>query len=216
MEKLAPALIKAQNSLKTALKDATNPFYQSAYADLGSIWDACRGALKDNKIAVLQPLSNINGTPAMATIIVHESGEFLETVFPLNPPKDDPQAMGSYITYMRRYGLASAIGIITGDDDGEAAMQREPKKKAAPEKKAEDATRKLLGEDLCFILNLDIKKLSATDKGKIKLKLQKVAEYHDFEGVNSVAKLSGTQLEAIANTIAEEAAQTHEALNEDI
>ena len=110
-------------------------------------------------------------------------------------------------------------GIIASDDDGEGAMQREPanepakKKGPTPEQMHVTETRKQLAKDICFILNLDIDKLSTADKGKIKLHLQKVADLHKYEGVTTVAKLSGLQLEAIANTIADEATQTREAMD---
>ena len=40
--KLAEALSKAQGKMKGAAKDSANPFFKSRYADLASIWDACR------------------------------------------------------------------------------------------------------------------------------------------------------------------------------
>jgi hypothetical protein len=57
---------------------------------------------------------------------------------PLNPVKSDPQALGSAITYARRYAYSAVLGLVTEtDDDGNTASQPAPKAKAAPVKNAE-------------------------------------------------------------------------------
>ena len=120
--KIAAALVKAQAVVKGATKDSTNPFYKSKYADLASVYDACRDALAANDIAVLQPLDNINGEGAITTILIHSSGEFISGTTPLPGLENaDAQKTGSAITYMRRYALASMVVIMSEDDDGQAA-----------------------------------------------------------------------------------------------
>lgn len=126
--KLAVSLIKAQKAIMPATKDATNPHYRSKYADLTAIIDAVKGPLNDNGIAFLQV---VNATPAVETILLHESGEWMSSVTPVYCGKpNDPQALGSGITYAKRYGLQAMLGLPTEDDDGEAAM---PRNKAAEE-----------------------------------------------------------------------------------
>lgn len=127
MRKIAKAMLEVQKVIKPAVKGAENPYFHSKYATLESVWDACREALQDNGISVIQGGAVVDGKPCMKTILLHESGETLESIYLMAPIKDDPQAMGSAITYMRRYSLASMVGVVTIDDDGEAAMEREEK-----------------------------------------------------------------------------------------
>ena len=71
------------------------------------------------------PISG-EGLAGVETIIMHESGEFISGEFLLKCSKNDPQGMGSAITYARRYGLQSACGIPSEDDDGNAASAKKP------------------------------------------------------------------------------------------
>jgi hypothetical protein len=124
---LIKALMKVQVALKPAVRDKVNPFLKSKYADLSGVWDVCRELLKENKLAVVQ-VSGIDSNGCyLETILTHESGEWISGKYPLRPVKpDDPQAMGSALTYARRYTLAAILGIVTEDDDAEGAMGRFP------------------------------------------------------------------------------------------
>jgi hypothetical protein len=133
------ALCKAQKSFKPAIKDTANPFFKSKYADLASIWDACKDALADNDLFVSQSIANPENGPVLVTKVFHISGEFIESTCPIICGKqNDPQAFGSAVTYTRRYSLAPLLGLITDDDDGEGAMVRpaanaQPKQQKAPQ-----------------------------------------------------------------------------------
>lgn len=135
VDKIAAALVKVQKALTPAVKSAENPFYTEkrghkvAYADLESNWDACRAPLQENGIAVVQGGVLIDGVSHLITTLLHISGQWIRGAFALTPVKDDPQAVGSAISYMRRYSLASMVGVVTADDDGEAAMTRNGAKK---------------------------------------------------------------------------------------
>ena len=123
MKALYSALVKCQTQIKVALKDSKNPHFKSNYADLTSVMLACKDALAANDLAVLQ-LSRIHesGTPVLVTRIIHVSGEHVEGEFPLVcKDPNDPQKLGSAVTYARRYALAAALGITADDDDGQAA-----------------------------------------------------------------------------------------------
>lgn len=129
---LAKALLKTQGALQPAVKDSTNPFFKSKYADLEAIWNACREALQANGLTVTQfPGYSIGDPPfaTLTTVLIHESGEWIAGTAgaPLKQP--DAQGVGSALTYLRRYALAAVIGVVTEDDDGNAAS-RSPKKKA--------------------------------------------------------------------------------------
>lgn len=119
------ALHKAQRAFKPAIKDTANPFFKSKYADLASIWDACKDALSENDLFVSQSTGIGEHGQTMITRVYHTSGEFIESITPIICAKhNDPQAFGSAMTYTRRYSLAAILGIITDDDDGEGAMVR--------------------------------------------------------------------------------------------
>lgn len=132
--KLAEALSKAQTQIKPATKDATNPHFKSSYADLTSVWAACRAALAANNLSVTQlPTSDAEAaTVGMITVLMHSSGEWIGSEVSTRPRDFTPQSVGSAITYLRRYGLASVVGITADDDDGEAA-QPANKPRAVPQ-----------------------------------------------------------------------------------
>lgn len=122
--KLALALSKAQGEMKSAKKDVTNPFFKSKYADLASVWDACREALSKNEIAVIQVPELKDGIIGIRTKLVHSSGEFEEGFFPLAVPVTaKAQEMGSAMTYLRRYALSAMVGVAPEDDDGNEATK---------------------------------------------------------------------------------------------
>ena len=121
---LAAALSKAQASITGALKDSANPFFKSKYADLASCWDACRKPLTDNGLAVIQTIEAGEGGAVLVTTLCHASGEWIKSYCPILTKDDSPQALGSAITYARRYALAAMCGLAQVDDDAEAAQGR--------------------------------------------------------------------------------------------
>lgn len=134
--KIAESLAKAQAKIKGAHKDAENPHFRSRYADLASIWDACRAALSDNQIAVVQGVATGHGTAVVTTLVMHASGEFLCSTLEIMPAKFDAQGIGSAITYGRRYGLSAMVGVAPEDDDGNGATgQSRPSPQPQPQPK---------------------------------------------------------------------------------
>jgi hypothetical protein len=119
--KLAEALSKAQGAMSGALKDSTNPFFKSRYADLESVWSACRKPLSDNGLAIIQTTDYTEGVRIITTL-VHSSGEWVQGVLPIMAKDETPQGIGSAITYARRYALAAIVGVYQTDDDAEAAQ----------------------------------------------------------------------------------------------
>lgn len=131
IHELATALAKAQGEIKSALKDATNPFFKSHYADLTSVWNAAREALNKNGLSIVQTV-NITDTergPVLTTTLLHTSGQWIEGNCPLINQKGDMQGLGSAISYARRYSIAAICGVVTEDDDGNAAVEK-PKEAA--------------------------------------------------------------------------------------
>jgi len=132
--KLALALSKAQGEMGHAAKDAMNPHFKAKYADLASVISACREVLAKNELAILQPVSADGNKVSVKTILAHSSGEFIEETLTLTAKDASPQSLGSAISYGRRYGMASMLGITADDDDGNAASLP-AEKQAAPVKK---------------------------------------------------------------------------------
>lgn len=125
---LAQALAKAQGAMKAAKKTEDNPFFKSKYTDLAGVWDAIRDALSTNNLAVVQTTDHdeaMGNAIMVSTVLMHSSGQWIEGVTKMPLVKIDPQAVGSAITYARRYALAAIVGVASEvDDDGEAAMGR--------------------------------------------------------------------------------------------
>ena len=121
---LAKALSIVQGKLTHAKKDSANPFFKSKYADLESVWDACRDLLADNGLAVAQfpgTYSDLDKSMSLTTVLTHESGEWISQEMSVPMSKVDAQGAGSCISYMRRYSLAAVVGVVQADDDGNAA-----------------------------------------------------------------------------------------------
>ena len=132
---LAKALSKAQSEMSGAKKSAKNPFFKSTYANLEEIIHCVKEPFADNGLSFSQFPVSADGMAGVETIIMHESGEWISNSFMLKCAKNDPQGMGSAITYARRYGLQAAVGVPSEDDDGEGAMAR----KATPKQTKEEA-----------------------------------------------------------------------------
>lgn len=123
INEIAAALSKAQAVIAGAVKDKTNPHFRSAYADLASVWDACRKPLTDNGLSVAQTAATDEGRVCVTTLLMHASGQWISDTLAMRPTKDDPQGVGSCITYARRYALAAIVGVSPEDDDGNAASE---------------------------------------------------------------------------------------------
>jgi hypothetical protein len=124
---LAKALSTVQGKLTHAKKDSANPFFKSKYADLESVWDACRDLLANNGLAVAQfpgTYSELDKSMSLITILTHSSGEWISQEMSVPMSKVDAQGAGSCISYMRRYALAAVVGVVQADDDGNAASNK--------------------------------------------------------------------------------------------
>ena len=121
---LAAALAAAQGKITGALKDSSNPFFKSKYADLASCWEACRIPLSENGLAVIQTTAESADGVIVLTTLVHKSGEWIRGTLMMKPIKADPQGVGSCITYARRYALAAIVGLAQIDDDANAASSK--------------------------------------------------------------------------------------------
>lgn len=124
IKQIAEALVSAQKEIKFAIKDSTNPHFKSKYANINSTIDAIKPALNNNGIAFLQSLSPSDDSKLhLTTRLIHSSGEWIEDTAVCPLQKQDAQAVGSAISYIRRYSLAAFLGLYSDtDDDGHATI----------------------------------------------------------------------------------------------
>src|SRR5690554_1866282 len=121
MQELYKAFIKFQSEFKGLKPDASNPFFKSNYIKLDGILEAVRPLLAKHGLAVIQNAHTTeDGLMAVKTILIHESGQSMETdTMTMRSTKDDPQQRGSVVTYMKRYQLGALVGVCESvDDDG--------------------------------------------------------------------------------------------------
>jgi hypothetical protein len=111
IKNLAVALMKAQEELKEVARDTKA--YNYNYATLPKVIEEYKRAFLKNGLVVTQLIEGLS----LVTILAHESGEYIMSAATLNPVKNDPQGMGSAITYFRRYALSAICGIVSEDDD---------------------------------------------------------------------------------------------------
>tara|TARA_R110000822_G_scaffold137399_3_gene274878 strand:- start:371 stop:970 length:600 start_codon:yes stop_codon:yes gene_type:complete len=137
------AFLGAQMSMRDPCKDASNPHFRSKFVSLKGVADAVRPALHSRNIVVTQLIDYDDAGTFVRTVLAHTGGGSIESRCPVVTTKqNDPQAMGSAITYARRYALAAICGVAPSDDDddAEAAVDRTPAKRrpkaAAPPKPA--------------------------------------------------------------------------------
>ena len=178
INELATALAKAQGAMEGALKDSSNPFFKSKYADLASVWSACRKALTDNGLSVVQLTSSVDTSPdsiEVTTQLCHASGQWIRSSLTMKPVKNDPQSVGSLLTYMRRYGLSAMVGIAPkDDDDGNAASGKTEEVKVISPSEATtiNETVKAKGVDVAkFLKYMNCESIESIPADKFKVAL---------------------------------------------
>jgi hypothetical protein len=134
---ISKALAKFQAKVKQPLKDADNPFFKSKYVPLESVVEAITNEAPNHGLSFVQwALNDEQGRVGVATMLMHESGEFIEfdPVF-MNAEKNTPQGAGSLITYLKRYSLSAVFGITSDQDDDaneSSGNNNKPKQQADP------------------------------------------------------------------------------------
>ena len=114
ISEIAKALILFQVKMGEVYKDAKNPFFKSSYATLSTIQESIKEPLIESGLTVCQFPTGDHG---LTTLIIHESGEYLQSEYTMTPVKNDPQGIGSCITYQKRYALVSALNLNVQDED---------------------------------------------------------------------------------------------------
>ena len=142
LNELFSALAKAQGNMTNAEKNTDNAYLKSKYADLASVVDAARPHLAENGLCVIQRIVSIDGEAHLVTTLGHSSGQNIESAIkievkadPNNPKVNYMHALGSSLSYLRRYSYQCITGVTVGsnDDDGNNAVPHNyrPQAKAA-------------------------------------------------------------------------------------
>lgn len=178
INELATALAKAQAEIKFAPKDNTAKVntrdgkeYTYKYSTLADVWETCRGPLSKNGLAVVQTVVTDGATAKITTLLAHSSGQLIEETLAMTARDGSPQAIGSAITYGRRYGLAAMVGIASAEEDDDGAEATHGK-----QKKNGDGAHQLSSDDVARIQSQTCTELKASLAGaKDKAALEIVA-----------------------------------------
>lgn len=133
------AIVAAQAEIPRVSFDSTNPFLKNRYASLGAVIEAARPILARHGLAVVQFSESDGPQVGIRTTIVHESGGTFSGRIMIDvgeeKGKSRAQVAGSIVTYLRRYSLASALGMYADEDtDGQAPSSPAPRTPAAAQK----------------------------------------------------------------------------------
>lgn len=169
VNELSGAMLKVQAEISPAVKDRENPFAKAKYATLNSVVEASREALLKHGIWLVQySVPAESGHLGLVTKLIHAaSGQWQASLMIMPLPKGDPQGYGSALTYARRYSLATLVGLVVEDDDGEAACGRSKSKSQKDELKANDARPSAPSEK-------EAQKISSGSKASVLKKLPKL------------------------------------------
>lgn len=124
--RLAMALLAAQREMPSVVTDSTNPHFGSQYLSLHGLQEALRPVLTRNDLLWIAMPGEEDGRPVLQYSLLHgPSRESIGGTMPLLlGSQQTSQALGSAITYARRYALSAVLGIAADDDDGEGASQK--------------------------------------------------------------------------------------------
>jgi hypothetical protein len=144
INELAAAFAKAQAALPAVPKRGKGQVGQArtTYATLDDVIDTVRGPLSENGLSFTQMLDAATDGPALTTMLLHESGQWMASSTPIdamdgNRGTNAMQAFGSTLTYLKRYALSAMLGVTTDDDDDGSAATRKrqaptPEQRQAP------------------------------------------------------------------------------------
>lgn len=119
-------IANVQKKIGKIQKDKVNPHFKSSYFDINTLLEALKPHLEEEKLGIVQQLSTYDGKAALTTILINlENNESMSDIVVM-PESDNPQKMGSAITYYRRYALQCIFLLEAEDDDGNAASVSAP------------------------------------------------------------------------------------------
>ncbi len=165
---IAKALSQFQNEVVQPEKSASNPHFKSKYVPLDNVVKSIADTAPKYGLSYIQTSVTESEKAGVQTLLMHESGEWMEFEPFLLPigQKSTPQAVGSAITYARRYTLSSIFGIASEtDDDGNTASDNAKNNPStnAPVMASTDQIKTLgkMVTTLAGVLGVDAKELSS-------------------------------------------------------
>ncbi|MCH4414487.1 ERF family protein [Staphylococcus haemolyticus] len=182
------ALNNFHKEVKQPFKDKNNPFYKSKYVPLENVAEAIdKTSTKFGLTYTQYPVSNEKGEVGVATILHHESGEYME--YPplmVKPEKNTPQGVGSAITYSRRYSLSTVFGITSDqDDDGNEASGKRSNQNNQRQSYRQNNTPKMASSQTIGTLKQQIINITSLMKENGKANSQQeVEEKFEVNGYN--------------------------------
>jgi len=125
-------LFEAKKEIGKISKDAQNPFFKSNYLSLNGLIDAVEEVLVKHDLLLLQPIENGKVVTMIVEMDADKTDNSNTIISSIELPQiNDPQKLGSAITYYRRYTLQSLLGLQAEDDDGNSAT-KETKEQRKP------------------------------------------------------------------------------------
>lgn len=115
-------LLDFQKKIGTIKKDAKNPHFKNTYASLPQILSEVKPILSEVGLVLIQ---GIDVDKVTTTVVCPETSTSVISSLTL-PAIQDPQKMGSAITYYRRYLLAAVLSLEIDDDDANLAAGHTP------------------------------------------------------------------------------------------
>ena len=128
IDKIAPAFVIMQSVLEPSEKTGLNPHFGSAYSTLAAVMEALKKPLSDNGLGIIQTAETKGDKVLVVTRLQHDSGQWYEGESEVEAVQKGPQAYGSAVTYLRRYGAMAITGLSPEDDDANQAESREKKR----------------------------------------------------------------------------------------
>jgi len=147
---LAKALSQFQGEVKNPEAIAkSNPSFKNKYAPLDEVLNTLRPILGKYGLAVVQIPFSTAEYVSIITLLLHESGEWIETEpLQMKLEKNTPQGVGSAVTYGRRYQISSVLGLASEEDDDGEANEQNKNKKGKKEEVPEALTDPKVAEEL--------------------------------------------------------------------
>lgn len=192
IENIAKALVKFQAEVKNPPNTAVNPFLKNKYAPLNDILNLVRPILSKHGLGVIQAPSGDGESISIATMLMHESGEWIEPEpLVLKAEKATAQGAGAAITYGRRYALSAVLGISSeDDDDGSQTPQRSgkdrPKQQSQKHPKAEGPPNAATDSQIKAIFAIS-KALGVTSEDELKAWISSTVK-RNIESMKHISK----------------------------
>lgn len=161
LEAISAAWVMAAGAMPNVPKATTGQVgsAQRKYADLATVTETVRPILAANGLAYLQGVSDGDKVVTVTTRLVHKSGEWIEDSMSMPTGKGDAQAVGSAVTYGRRYALMALLGLAPDDDDGAAASRQAPARRTAPPANVDPSTGEIRDDPLPHASEAQVKKV---------------------------------------------------------